>query len=92
MKKYQLVAIAVALLLTLVLVHNAFAMSSTNYRIDWLIAGTGNGGGAVSSTNYAARFTVGQNVIGTETSPTYRVTLGYWHAMVNQTFLPLIMR
>jgi hypothetical protein len=93
MKKHRWVAIAVALLLTFLIINHALAMSSANYRIEWLMAGTGGGGGAVSSTNYAARITVGQNTIGAMTSTNYRSTLGYWYGVVlDRTFLPLIMR
>ncbi len=92
MKKQRLVAITVALLLTFLIAHNALAMSSTNYRVEWLMAGTGGGGGAVTSTNYAVRFTVGQPSTGSITSPSYQGTLGYWHIIFARTYLPLIMR
>ena len=92
MNKRSLIALAIASLLALWLVHNALAMSSTNYRIDWMIAGTANGGGAASSTNYAARVTVGQGFTGAMTSPAYRTNLGYWYILFPKTYLPLILR
>ena len=92
MKKHRLIAIMLALLLTLLIVHNALAMSSTNYKIDWILAANGGGGGTATSTNYAARFTVGQAAIGTMNSASYHGTLGYWHVIFSQTYLPLILR
>ena len=92
MKKHRFAAVILALLLTLLIVHSALAMSSANYKIEWILAGNGGGGSATTSTHYVARFTVGQNAIGAATTPTYRGTLGYWHVIFSQTYLPIILR
>ncbi|MBI5028979.1 MAG: hypothetical protein HZB51_00530 [Chloroflexi bacterium] len=92
MKKHRFIAVMLALLLTLVIAHSALAMSSTNYKIEWILAGNASSGGVVTSTNYAARVTIGQNATGNVTGPTYRGTLGYWHVIFSQTYLPIILR
>ncbi len=73
MKYATLIAILVVFLL---LTGSVLAMSSTNYRLNWFTPLTGGGGGAASSTNYAANFTVGQSAIGASTGATYNACLG----------------
>ena len=71
----------------------ALAMSSGNYRLDWFVPLTGSGG-AASSTNYAADFTVGQAVAGDFPGGSYGACLGYWcgAGAQHQIYLPLILR
>jgi len=93
MTKQTLIIIAGALLCGLLLSGVAWAMSSTNYRLDWFTPLIGGGGGAADSTNYAVNFTVGQSAIGASTSTSYRGCLGYWCGGVEyQIFLPLVLR
>jgi hypothetical protein len=94
MKRARLFLILIAFLL---LAGSALAMGSANYRLDWFTPLTGNGGGAIDSTNYAANFTVGQTVIGTSYSANYRIGLGYWYGGTKATeelqiYLPLVLR
>jgi hypothetical protein len=94
MKRARLFLIPIVFLL---LVGSALAMSSANYRLDWFTPMTGNGGGAISSANYAANFTVGQTAIGTSSSADYRIGLGYWYGGTKATeelqiYLPLVLR
>lgn len=83
------------LIILLVWVGNALAMSSTDYRLDWFTPMTGSGGGPAISTNYAANFTVGQTVIGASASEHYGSGLGYWYGFLSsmiRNFLPLVIR
>ena len=82
------------LIVFLLLVGSALAMSSTNYRLDWFTPLTGNGGQAISSANYAANFTIGQSVVGTSSSANYGVCLGYWCGGTAEykIYLPLVLR
>ena len=79
------------LLLTLLLVNAAQAMSSTNYRIDWLVPLTNGSGGAADSANYAVSYTVGQAAIGHSDSTNYDLSLGFWQEFLRRffTWLPL---
>ncbi len=74
------------------LVSAACAMSSTNYRLDWLIPLTGGGGGTASSAHYTVNLTVGQTVIGSSSSSNYEIGLGYWYgvSLGGRLYLPLI--
>ena len=94
MRKRLLVAIVVVLLGGLLLAQIALAMSSTNYKLDWFTPLTGGGGGAMSSANYAANFTVGQTASGASTSTNYQVGLGYWYGVGRsyRVYLPLIWK
>ena len=88
--------LTILLLLTtllLLITANAGAMSSDNYRLDWLAPLTG-GGGPAGSANYAVNLTVGQTVIGASSSASYASGLGYWYGAVvqNNIYLPLIQR
>lgn len=91
MKRIMLLLLAIALVLV---VNQAWAMSSTNYRLDWFTPLTGSGGGSATSAHYAANFTVGQSVIGTSTSTNYQTGLGYWYGAVGglRVYLPLILK
>ena len=90
MKRAAIFLILVTLLL---ITSSALAMSSQNYRLEWFTPMTGGGGGAVSSANYAANFTVGQTVIGASASEHNEVGLGYWYGLLAKTlFLPLVIK
>ena len=83
------------LIILLLWVGSALAMSSTNYRLNWFTPLTGGGGGSVSSTHYATNFTVGQTVVGASASEHYGSGLGYWYGLLSDifhNFLALVMR
>ena len=90
MRPMTFLAVLFALLL---LAGSALAMSSTNYRLDWLIPLTGSGV-AASSANYAVNFTVGQTTIGAPASANYKGCLGFWCGIETQcrAYLPLVLR
>jgi hypothetical protein len=91
--KYVIFLLVLALLLALA--SDAFAMTSTNYRMDWFVPLVGGGSGASSSTNYKANFTVGQTANGASSSPNYAVGLGFWYGAdvcLSCLYLPLIQR
>ena len=95
MMKRRLVqsTVVFVLLCSVFLAARACAMSSANYRLDWLTSLSGSGGGPVASSSYKANFTVGQTVIGTAASANYRVGLGYWYGMdLSPLYLPVILR
>jgi len=75
------------------LTGSILAMSSDNYRLDWFTLLTGGGGGSVSSTSYAAKFTIGQTVIGTSSNASYGGCLGYWCGVAAQykIYLPVVL-
>ena len=77
MKRFVLLLAAVVVLW---LAAQASAMSSTNYQLDWFTPLTTSGGGPVSSTNYAANFSVGQTAVSSSASSNYATALGYWPA------------
>jgi hypothetical protein len=86
--------ILLTLIVLLLLVGGAVAMSSTSHRLDWFTPLTGSGGGAASSTNYAINLTVGQAAIGRSSSTNYAVGLGYWHGVGQQfrVYLPIVIK
>jgi len=92
--KRPIFLLALTLLLLLLLTSATSAMESTNYRLDWFTPLTGGAGGAVSSTNYAINFTIGQSAAGTFSGTNYGVCLGYWCGGATQyrIFLPLVLR
>jgi hypothetical protein len=94
MSKQTLIAITGGLACVLLVTGVVLAMSSTNYRLDWITPLTGSGGGAASSDHYAINFTVGQTVIGTSDSSNYVGCLGYWcgGAAERRIYLPLVLR
>lgn len=84
----------IVLLATLALAAGAQAMSSANYKIEWLMAFLGSGGEA-SSTNYRAQFTVGQMAVGCSEGSNLRVCWGFWpggEMPMPNIYLPVIMR
>ncbi len=94
MRKRLLIAIVVVSLGGLLLVQIALAMSSANYKLDWFTPLTGNGGGAMSSANYAVNFTVGQTASSDLGSTNYKAGLGYWYGVGRSylVYLPLILK
>jgi hypothetical protein len=90
-KKLALLLVVVVLLL---LAGHALAMSSANYKIDWMVPLTGGGGGEANSANYKVNLTVGQTVIGSASSANYGACLGYWcgTSVQYQLFLPLTLK
>jgi hypothetical protein len=88
------IALILALAVCLALVGSALAMSSANYRIDWLIPLTG-GGGRGSSAHYSTHLSFGQTAVGLSTSPGYQAGMGYWRGIAAgpwELFLPLTIR
>ncbi len=70
------------LLIALLLLSGAvLAMDSTNYELEWFVPLTGGGGAPVTSTHYAANFTVGQVAVGLASSDNYATGLGYWYGV-----------
>ena len=86
------------LIILLLWVGSALAMSSTHYALEWLTPLTGGGGGPAGSANYAASFTVGQTVIAASASEHFGSGLGYWYGFLSsiprnfRNFLPLVQR
>ena len=95
MSKKKMTLSAVVLLVSLLLVSTALAMSSANYRLDWFTPMTsGGGGGPAASANYAINLTLGQTAIGASASANYGACLGYWCGQLpgGRLHLPLIVR
>jgi len=92
--KTQLVATLSVLFVVCLLAGSALAMSSTNYLLDWFTPLTSGGGGAASSTNYAANLTIGQAAIGGSSSANYAAGLGYWYGVEQQfrVYLPIVIK
>jgi hypothetical protein len=84
--------IFLTLLLLLLVVQNATALASTNYRLDWFIPMTTSSGVLSSSTNYAINYSLGQTVIGNSASTHYAIGLGYWNGLFQlvRLYLPFI--
>ena len=81
-----------ALLICLSIAHSAWAMASSNYRLNWFTPLTSSGGGPAASANYQANFTIGQAAIGVSTSVAGgALTLGYWQAP-ERLYLPTVQR
>lgn len=91
MKRLLILLMLIALL---VVAHSVWAMSSTNYRLDWFTPFTSGGGGAASSTHYAINFTIGQTASDTTSGASYQIGLGYWHGVAPQlqVYLPLVLK
>jgi hypothetical protein len=94
MKIKCLLTIAVLGILVLLGAAGAWAMSSQNYRVDWLVPLSGGGGGRSGSASYALNFTIGQSATGFSTSTGYKVGLGYWYGAENPylLYLPILLR
>lgn len=85
-------AILLSLLLTLVFTAAAQAMSSTNFSLDWMIPLTSGGGGDATSTHYSIAYSVGQTVVGEQTSTHYTTRLGFWQVFLRYIRLPIILK
>lgn len=87
MNKGKMAALAVALLCGLAVAGMAWAISSTNYAIDWSVMG--GGGGPISSTSYSMNSTIGQAVIGSKSSTSFQVGSGFWPGVIAVEIGPL---
>jgi hypothetical protein len=89
--KSKRIVLLLAFLCFLALVAGAWAISSTNYAIDWNVMG--GGGGPISGTAYQVNGTAGQAVIGPVSGTAYNMELGYWvgAVQVGDVYLPVIM-
>ena len=94
MNKRKTTAFIAITLCGLLFASSALAMSSANYRLDWFTPLTSGGGGPAGSASYAVNLTVGQTAIGSASSASYRVCLGYWCGAEGQwrVYLPLVLR
>ena len=75
------------LLLALLLVNTAQAMTSTNYRLDWLVPLTDGGGGTADSANFTISYTVGQTAIGSSDSSRFSLRSGFWQEFEEQCLI-----
>lgn len=84
--------VMLVLVICLVFAVGVQAMSSNSYRLDWMALLPG-GGGASSSTSYAAYITVGQTAVGEMTSTTYASGIGFWYGVFSQwrIYLPVVL-
>ncbi len=71
------------LLLALLLVNPAGAMSSDHYRLDWFVPLSGGGGGTAASANFSASYTIGQTFIGQSDSAQYSLGMGFWQGVLD---------
>ena len=87
-------AILCGLLVGLLVVGGALAMSSTSFRLDWNAGSSNAGGGYASSTNYQANITIGQTATRAATSTSYVAGFGYWSAFPfeSEAYLPLVAK
>jgi hypothetical protein len=87
------ILILLSLFIAIFLGTNTYAMSSTNYKIDWFVLLNSSGGGEASSATYKVNYTIGQTAIGASAGSSYRVGLGYWTGLANPSIhLPLILK
>jgi hypothetical protein len=82
------------LLLALLLVNSAQAMSSAHYRLEWLVPLSGGGGGTAYSAQYTTSYTVGQTVMGDSHSTHFDLDLGFWQEFLDHfvQWLPLTLK
>jgi len=95
MSKLKITVMIAVLVVSLLIVSQALALSSPNYHLDWFTPMTGGGGGLASSVHYTVNFTIGQTVVGGSTSQHYASGLGYWYGLLLdaiRNFLPLVMK
>lgn len=87
-------ALIIGVVVFVLVAGTAWAMSSTNYRLDWFLALTGAGGGQASSSHYQANLTTAQFVVGPSSSAQYVAQLGYWAGVPvdYRGYLPLLLR
>jgi hypothetical protein len=91
-KKTTVAWLTVLLCILLLLSSPVTAMESDSYAIKWdTLAG---GVGSLQSASYVVNSTIGQPVIGFETSTSYQLGSGYWYGVTEQyaIYLPLILR
>jgi hypothetical protein len=68
------------------------AMESDRYAIKWDVMAGGNL--TTQSASYAIDSSIGQSVVGFETSSSYQMGSGYWYGARRQytIYLPVILR
>jgi len=76
MRTKTVIALAALLCGLLMVGGGVWAMTSTNYAINWDVIG--GGGEPASSANYTARGTIGQPAAETSFSTNYQLGSGYW--------------
>lgn len=90
MKRITLLLLLIVLALV---VNQVWAISSTNYRLDWFTPLTSGGGGAASSAHYAVNLTIGQTASQASASTHYQAGLGYWAGLVGYcVYLPVVLK
>jgi len=77
MRTKTMIALAALLCGLLIVGGGVWAMTSTNYAINWNVIG--GGGEPASSDNYNIRSTIGQPAAETSSSTNYQLGSGYWH-------------
>ena len=93
MDKRIIVAWSIVLLSVLLLLSgHVTAMESDSYAIRWdVIAG---GDGSAQSASYVVNSTIGQPIIGPDSSTSYQLSSGYWYNVTERytVYLPLVLR
>ena len=91
--RHKIIWVLIILVVILCVATGVHAMSSSGYELYWFTPLTG-GGGAASSTHYSAHVTLGQSVIGSASSASYEVGVGFWHGLLLKwvVFLPTIFK
>ena len=76
----------------LLLPSPASAEEVSSRDISWYALGSG--GGPTGSDTYALNVTVGQPIVRSGASPSYRVTTGYWAGVPveHHVYLPVVLR
>ncbi len=92
MNKWKMIALTIVLLCGLLLVGAVMAMESDNYAINWDVVGSG--GETSTSTSFALAGTIGQGVVGSQSSASYGLCSGYWCSgeAAYSIYLPLVLR
>jgi hypothetical protein len=88
----RIVVIGLLLAAVLLLASGVQAVSSGNYRLDWVVPLSG-GGGAAASDGVALNATIGQSFIGgASASENHQAVLGFWGRVVQRlpVFLPAV--
>jgi hypothetical protein len=92
MNKLIVLALLGALLVSLTLADASLAQTSPNYDLSWHVMASG--GGAMHSTSYAVRGTMGQVIVGDVGSPAYMLrSQGYWYPSTGyRVYVPLALK
>lgn len=92
-KQSILIGLAVFTFALLLLSGHVLAMESSSYAIKWDVIASN--GGHIQSTSYDANFTVGQSIIGSQISNSYKMQTGYWYGKTGSSvsiYLPLVIK